>query len=159
MGSVAPEDDQLPLMLSCWCSIDLLMIFFFFTIIYRPGWTFWFGINLFLFLHKIKTRLKHYSKSKLLYLFFDFWSDFWYPRKVIVCFLPVLILLLLLLLPLFFSKLLIIFCNVFRSYLFSQILSVKYSIYPLKYFSEQILVALARNHLNMLVTVPQGIQE
>ena len=25
---VAPEDDQLPLMCSCWCSIDLLMIFF-----------------------------------------------------------------------------------------------------------------------------------
>ena len=26
--SVAPENDQLPLMLSSWCSIDLLMIFF-----------------------------------------------------------------------------------------------------------------------------------
>ena len=32
--SVAPEDDQLPLMLSCWCSIDLLMIFFFVSPLY-----------------------------------------------------------------------------------------------------------------------------
>ena len=27
--SVAPEDDQLHLMLSCWCCIDVLIIFFF----------------------------------------------------------------------------------------------------------------------------------
>ena len=32
--SVAPEDDQLPLMLSCWSSIDLLNIFFFVSPIY-----------------------------------------------------------------------------------------------------------------------------
>ena len=32
--SVAPEDDQLPLMLSCWCSVDLLMIFFFVSPLY-----------------------------------------------------------------------------------------------------------------------------
>ena len=25
--------------------------------------------------------LKRYCKSKLLHFFFDFWSDFWYPRK------------------------------------------------------------------------------
>ena len=25
--------------------------------------------------------LKRHSKSKLLYFFFDFWSNFWYPRK------------------------------------------------------------------------------
>ena len=56
--SVAPEDDQLPLVLSFWCSIDLPLIFFF-----------------------VRARSKLYSKSKLLYFFFDFWSDFWYPRK------------------------------------------------------------------------------
>ena len=32
--SVAPEDDQLPLMLSSRCSIDLLMIFFFVSPLY-----------------------------------------------------------------------------------------------------------------------------
>ena len=30
---------------------------------------------------------------------------------------------------------------------------------PSKYFSEQILVVLARNSLNMLVIVPEGTQE
>ena len=34
-----------------------------------------------------------------------------------------------------------------------------HSISSLKYFSEQILVALARNPLNMLVIVSEGIQE
>ena len=38
-------------------------------------------------------------------------------------------------------------------------MSVRYSISSLKYFSEQILVALARNPLNMLVIVSGGIQE
>ena len=32
--SLAPEYDQLPLILSNWCSIDLLMIFFFFSPLY-----------------------------------------------------------------------------------------------------------------------------
>ena len=36
---------------------------------------------------------------------------------------------------------------------------IRYSISTLKYFSEQILVALARNPLNMLVIVQGGIQE
>ena len=34
MCSVAPEDDQLPLVLSCWCSIDSLMIFVFLSPLY-----------------------------------------------------------------------------------------------------------------------------
>ena len=63
--SVVPEDDQLPLMLSCWCLIDLLMIFFFVSPLYTdphehfnlyiPGWLF--RINLSLFLHKIFFKL------------------------------------------------------------------------------------------------------
>ena len=73
--------------------------------------------------------------------------------------LVLLLLLLLLVLRVFFSKLLIIFCNVFLSCPFSQNISVRYSISSLKYFSEQILVALARNPLNMLVIVSGGIQE
>ena len=59
----------------------------------------------------------------------------------------------------FFSKLLIIFWNVFRSYPFSQNISVRYYISSLKYFSEQILVALARNPLSTLLVVPRDIQE
>ena len=84
---------------------------------------------------------------------------------VTVYFLLVLLLLLLSLLLLllisrvFFSKLLIIFCNVFLSCPFSQNVAVRYSISSLKYFSEQILAALARNLLNMLVIVSGGIQE
>ena len=80
--SVAPEDDQLPLMLSCWCSIDLLIILFFVLPLYTdlhehfnsytPGQLF--GINLSLF-------LKRYSKSKLWYFFFEFQSVFWYSSK------------------------------------------------------------------------------
>ena len=38
-------------------------------------------------------------------------------------------------------------------------ISVRYSVPTLKYFSEQILVVLARNPLNRLVIVPDGIQE
>ena len=38
-------------------------------------------------------------------------------------------------------------------------ISAGYSISALKYFSEQILVALARNALNMLVIVSKSIQE
>ena len=40
-----------------------------------------------------------------------------------------------------------------------QNISVRYSISTLKYFSEQILVALARNPLNMPVIFSGGIQE
>ena len=69
--------------------------------------------------------------------------------KVIVCFLSEFLLSLLILHP-FFSKLFIIFCNVFRSCPFSQNISVRYSISGLKYFSEQNFVVLARNSLNML---------
>ena len=32
--SVAPEDVQLPLILSCWCSIDLVITFFFVSPLY-----------------------------------------------------------------------------------------------------------------------------
>ena len=66
-------------------------------------------------------------------------------------------LLLLVTLIVFFSKLLVIFCNVFWSYPFSQNISVRYSISALKYFSEHILAALARNPLNMLVIVEYGL--
>ena len=69
------------------------------------------------------------------------------------------LILLLLLTHVFFSKLLIIFCNVFRSCPFSQNIFVRYSISAFKYFSEQILVALARNPLNMLVIVLEGIEK
>ena len=81
--------------------------------------------------------------------------------KVVVCFLLVLLLLLLVLLVVrvFFSKSLMIFFNVFLSCPFSQNISVRYYISALKYFSEQIFVALARNPLNMLVIVSGGIQE
>ena len=41
----------------------------------------------------------------------------------------------------------------------SQNISVSYAMSALKYFSEQILVALARNPLNMLVIVLEGRQE
>ena len=81
---------------------------------------------------------------------------------VTVYFLLFLLSLLLLLVPrVFFSKLLIIkaIIIVFLSCPFSQNISVMYSISSFKYFSEQILVALARNPLNMLVIVPGGIQE
>ena len=62
---VALEDDQLPLMLSCWCSIDLLMIFFFVSPLYTDPDEYFnlytprqlFGINLPLFLHKIFFKL------------------------------------------------------------------------------------------------------
>ena len=81
--------------------------------------------------------------------------------KAIVCFFSALLLLLSLLLTLrvSFSKLLIIFCNVFRSGSFLRNISVRYSISAFKYFSGQILVTLARNPLNMLVVVSEGIQE
>ena len=53
----APEDDQLRLMLSCWCSFDLLMIFFFASPLYTDTHEHFdsytpetlFGINLSLF--------------------------------------------------------------------------------------------------------------
>ena len=107
--------------------------------------------------------MKRYSKSKLLYFFFDFGPIFGTQEKVIVCFLLVLLLLLLLLvLRVLFSKLLIILCDVFNVFLscpFSQNISVRYSISAHKYFSEQILVAFAKNPLNILVIVSGGIQE
>ena len=130
MCSVAPEDDQLPLVLSFWCSIDLPLIFFF-----------------------VRARSKLYSKSKLFYFFLIFGPIFGIQGKVIVCFLLMLLLLLLLVPCVLFLKLLIIFCNVFLSCPFLQNISVRCSISLLKYFSEKIFVALARNPLNMLVIV------
>ena len=88
-----------------------------------------------------------------------FGPTFGIQGKLMVCFLLVLLLFLLLVLRVFFPKLLIIFCNVFLSCPFSQNISVRYSIFTLKYFSEQILVVLERNSLNMLVTVSGGVQE
>ena len=92
--------------------------------------------------------------------FLNFGSIFGIQGKVSVCFLSLyLLLLLLLILLVFFTKLLIIYCNVLRSCPFSQNVSVSCSISTLKYFSEQILVALARTSLNMLLFVSEGIQE
>ena len=89
-----------------------------------------------------------------------FGPNFGIQEKVTVCFLLELLLLILFLVPrVFFSKLLIIFCNAFLSCPFLQNISTRYFISTLKYFSEQILVALARNSLNMLVIVSVGIQE
>ena len=114
--SVAPEDDQLPLTLSYWCSIYLLMIFFFVSLLYTdphdhfnfyiPGWLF--GIDLSLFLHKIFFILESFWNPTLnlvfgiSFLIFD--PIFGIHRKVIVCFLFVLSLLLLLQLRVFFFK-------------------------------------------------------
>ena len=47
----------------------------------------------------------------------------------------------------------------FLTCLFSQNISVMYSISSLKYFSEETLLVLARNPFNMLVIVSGGIQE
>ena len=121
---VAPEDVQLPLILSCRCSIDLLMIFFFVSPLYTdprehfnsytPGYLF--RINSTLFLHKIFDKLGPVWNATI--TFFIFGEVFGIQGKVNVCFLLVL-LLLLLVLGIFFSKLLIIFFNVFPSCPFS----------------------------------------
>ena len=120
-------------------------------------------MNLSLFLHKIFFKLvpvwSTILNSNFCNAFLIFGPIFGIQWKVIVCFLSVLLLLLLLILRAFFSKLLIIFCNYFRSCPFSQYIPVRYSISTLKYFSEKVLVALARNPLNMLVMVPEGTQE
>ena len=98
---VAPEDDQLSLMLSCCCLIDLLMIFFFVSLLYTdplehinlytPGWVF--CINLSLFLHKIFFKLwptwnatlnPKVCISFLIFYIFDI------QGKVLVCILSVL---------------------------------------------------------------------
>ena len=100
--------------------------------------------------------MKRYSKSKVLHFFFDFWFDFWYPRKAICLLFAVVIIVGT---TCFLFKAIIIFCNVLLSCAFSQNISARYSVSALKYFSEQILVALARNPLNMLVIASEGIQE
>ena len=92
--------------------------------------------------------------------FLIFGSIFGTEGEIIVCFLLVLLLLLLLLvLRVFFSNSLIIFVNAFLSCPFSQNISVRYSVSALRHYSEQILLALPRNPLNMLVTVSGGMQE
>ena len=62
--SVAPVGDHLPLMLSCWCSIDLVMIFFVSPLYTDPHEHFnsytpeqLFGIKLSLLLHKMWFKL------------------------------------------------------------------------------------------------------
>ena len=101
--SVAPEDVQLPLILSCWCSIDLVITFFFVSPLYTdphehfnsytPGKLF--GINL--FLHKILFRLEAVLNATLnpnfCISFLIFGPIFGIQGTVIVCFLLVLLLL------------------------------------------------------------------
>ena len=136
---VAPEDDQLPLMLSCFVLLITHM-----NILICTLQGSYLVLTYLCFCIKSTVHNSHFCISFLI---------FGTQGKVIVCFLLVLLLLLLLVLRVFFSKLLIIFCNVFLSSPFSQNISVRYSISDLKYSSEQILVAFARNPLNMLVIV------
>ena len=143
----------------CLCSIDLPIFFYVSPSytdlhehfnLYTPGWLF--GINLSLFLHKIFYQLGPVWNTTLnpnFCISFIFGPIFGIQGKVIVCLLSVLLLLLLLMLRVFFSRLLIRF-YIFRSCRFSLNISGRYSISVLKYFSEQILVALGRNHLNIL---------
>ena len=140
--SVAPEDDQLPLMLSFFVLLMTRM-----NILIRTLQGNYLVLTYPCFC--IKSTV-HNSHSCISFLIFS--PIFGTQGKVIVCFLLVLLLLLWLVLRVFFSKLLIIFYG-FLSSPFSQNISVRYSISDLKYFSEQILVALARNPLNMLVIV------
>ena len=102
--------------------------------------------------------MKHYSKGKRLYFFFGFWFNFWYPGKSnCLLFVIVIIIIIVVDTTVFFSKLFIICCNTFDRIAFlvlRYLFSVRYPISTLKYFSEQILVALARNLFNMLVIVP-----
>ena len=115
-----------------------------------------FGINLSSFLYKIFFKLGPVWNASLNPNFCISFLIF----GTIVCFLLVLLLLLLLVLQIFFSNLLpinyLLQCFSIMS-IFANI-SVRYSISALKYFSEQILVALTRNLLNMLVIVSGGIQ-
>ena len=146
-----------------WCTNDFLLFSQLHTDphehfnSYAPRWLF--GIKLSLFLHKIFFKLGPAWNATLnpnfCISFLIFGPNFGTQGKVIVCFLLVLLLLLLLLLVLhvFFSELLIIFCNVFPSWPFSQNISVRHSISALRYFSEQILVALTKNPLNMRIIV------
>ena len=159
----ASEDDQLPLMLCCWCPIDVLMVFFFVShcILTRMNNL----VHTFQGNCLVLTYLCFCIKYSLVQIFFTlspnfcisfliFGLIFGIQRRVIFCFLLVLLSLLLLLVPqVFFSKLLIIFCNVLLPCLLSLNVSLRYSIFALKCFSEQILVALAINLLNTLVIV------
>ena len=100
--------------IACWCSIDLLIIYLFVSPLYNgphehfnsytPG------------SYLVLTYLCFWNATlnpNFLFYFFDFWSDFWYSREGNCLLLFVLLLLLLLLLlRVFFSKLLIIFCNI-----------------------------------------------
>ena len=136
-----------------WSADDFL---FCFTNVYWHAWT---------FLHKIFFKLCPVGNATLnpnffiFYLFISWFLVQFFVSKSKVCFLSVLLLLLLSTIRVFFSRLLIVFCNVFRSYPFSQNISARYSISAIKYFSEQILVALTRNFLNMLVILLESIQE
>ena len=113
-------------MLSCWCSIDLLMIFFFVSpfvltrmnILIRTLQGSYLVLT-YLFLHKIFFKLRPVWNVTLnpnfRISFLIFGPIFGTQGKVTLCFLLVLLLLLsLLLVPhVFFSKLLIIFCNIY----------------------------------------------
>ena len=114
-----------------------------------------------MFLHKIFLKLGPVWNVFLnpnFYFFFDFWSDFWYPRNG-NCLLFVSVVIIIIFGTTCFLFKAIIFCKVFLPCPFSQNISVRYSISSVKYFSEQILVALAKNSSNMLVIVSGGIQE
>ena len=110
---VVLEDDQLPLMLSCWCSMDYLMNFFFVSPSYpdqhehyhsyAPVWLF--DINLSLFLHKTFFKLRPVWNTTLnpnfCISFLSFGPIFGIKGKINIWFLSVLLLLLLLILRFF----------------------------------------------------------
>ena len=125
---VVREDEQLPLIPSCWCSVDLLLIFFF--------------LSPLLPCMNISFRTLQGGNLVLVYIcfFIIFGSIFAIQRKVIVCFLSVLLLLLILRDIIYFRK------------------TLRYSVSALNYFSEQILVALAKNPLNILAIEIGGIE-
>ena len=120
-----------------------------------------FGINLSLFLHKILFKLGPVWYATLnpnfCISFLIFGPIFGIQAKVIVCFFVSVVIFIVGTTRFLFKV--IIFCNAFLSCQFSQKISVRYSISAFKYFSEQILIARARNPLNMLVITSGGIQE
>ena len=134
--SVTPEYDQLLLMLSCWWSIDIFIIFLFHHYILTC-------MNILIRALQRNYLILTYPvwilNPNFVVSFLNFCSIFGIQGKVFVCFLSLYLLSLLLILLAFFTKLLIIFFNVLRSFPFSQNVSLRCS--------------------NMLVLVSEGIQE
>ena len=100
--------------------------------------------------------MKRYSKSKLLYFFFGFWSGFWYPMKC-NCLLFVNVVIIVGDTNCFLFKVIsyLLQCFLIISIFSKHISQILY--FSPKYFSEHILAALARNPLNMLVIVEHGL--